>query len=56
MEWRSKKQLDEYIFSQNRNEVIGWVTDKTLKKWELTYITKKKTQNTSYKKVINFSS
>ena len=32
MEWRSKKQLDEYIFSKNRNEVIGWVSDKTLKK------------------------
>ena len=39
MEWRSKKQLDEYIFSQNRNEVISWVSDKTLKKWgiELNY-------------------
>ena len=33
MEWRSKKQLDEYILSQNRYEIIGWVSDKTLKKW-----------------------
>ena len=36
MEWRSKKQLDEYIFfTQNRNEVIGWVSDKTLFKWQI---------------------
>ena len=35
MEWRSKKQLDEYIFSQNRNQFIGFVTNKTLSKWQI---------------------
>ena len=32
-EWRSKKELDEYILKENRHDVIGYVTWKTLKKW-----------------------
>ena len=32
-EWRSKKELDDFIFNKNRYELIGFVTLKTLKKW-----------------------
>ena len=32
-EWRSKKELNEFIFSEERDEIIGWVSHKTLKKW-----------------------
>ena len=32
-EWRSKKELEEFIFLEERDEIIGWVSHKTLKKW-----------------------
>ena len=32
-EWRSKKELNEFIFAKERDEIIGWVSHKTLKKW-----------------------
>ena len=32
-EWRSKKQLEEYLMEKPRNEIIGYVTYKALKKW-----------------------
>ena len=32
-EWRSQKELDDYILKENRYDVIGYVTWKTLKKW-----------------------
>ena len=32
-EWRSKKELDDFILQENRYEEIGYVTLKTLKKW-----------------------
>ena len=32
-EWRSKKELEEFIFERERDEIIGWVSYKTLKKW-----------------------
>ena len=32
-EWRSKKELNEFIFAEERDEIIGWVSHKTLKKW-----------------------
>ena len=32
-EWRSKKELDEYVLKQNRYDVIGYVTWRTLEKW-----------------------
>ena len=33
-EWRSKKQLEEYLMEKQRWEIIGFVTHKTLKKWK----------------------
>ena len=32
-EWRSKKELEEYLMEKQRWEIIGFVTYKTLKKW-----------------------
>ena len=32
-EWRSKKELDDFILKENRYGEIGFVTPKTLKKW-----------------------
>ena len=32
-EWRSKKELEEYLMEKQRWEIIGYVTSKTLKKW-----------------------
>ena len=32
-EWRSKKELDDFILERNRYEEIGYTTLKTLKKW-----------------------
>ena len=32
-EWRSKKELDDFIFKEKRYEEIGFVTRKTLRKW-----------------------
>ena len=32
-EWRSKKELEEYLMEKQRWESIGYVTHKTLKKW-----------------------
>ena len=32
-EWRSKKEFEEYLMEKQRWEVIGYVTQKTLKKW-----------------------
>ena len=32
-EWKSKKELDDYILEENRYQEIGYVTLKTLKKW-----------------------
>ena len=32
-EWRSKKELNDFIFRKERDEIIGWVSHKTLKKW-----------------------
>ena len=32
-EWRSKKELNDFILLEERDEIIGWVSNKTLKKW-----------------------
>ena len=32
-EWKSKKELDDFILERNRYEEIGYTTLKTLKKW-----------------------
>ena len=32
-EWKSKKELDDFILEENRYGEIGYVTLKTLKKW-----------------------
>ena len=32
-EWRSKKELENYLMEKERDEIIGWVSHKTLKKW-----------------------
>ena len=32
-EWKSKKELDDFILEKNRYEEIGYCTLKTLKKW-----------------------
>ena len=32
-EWRSKKELENYLMEKNRDEIIGWVSWKTMKKW-----------------------
>ena len=33
-EWRSKKELEIFLMEMERDEIIGWVSHKTLKKWE----------------------
>ena len=32
-EWRSKKELENFLMEMERDEIIGWVSYKTLKKW-----------------------
>ena len=32
-EWRSKKELEKFLMEMERDEIIGWVSYKTLKKW-----------------------
>ena len=32
-EWRSKKELENYLMEMDRDEIIGWVSWKTMKKW-----------------------
>ena len=32
-EWKSQKELDDFILERNRYEEIGYCTLKTLKKW-----------------------
>ena len=32
-EWRSKKELENYLMEMDREEIIGWVSWKTMKKW-----------------------
>ena len=32
-EWKSKKELDDFVLEENRYQEIGFVTLKTLKKW-----------------------
>ena len=32
-EWKSQKELDDFILERNRHEEIGYCTLKTLKKW-----------------------
>ena len=32
-EWRSKKELEKFLMEKNRDEIIGWVSWKTMKKW-----------------------
>ena len=32
-EWRSKKELENILMEKNRDEIIGWVSWKTMKKW-----------------------
>ena len=32
-EWRSKKELENFLMEKNRDEIIGWVSWKTIKKW-----------------------
>ena len=32
-EWRSKKELENFLIEKNREEIIGWVSWKTMKKW-----------------------
>ena len=31
-EWKSKKELENFLM-ENRDEIIGWVSFKTMKKW-----------------------
>ena len=32
-EWRSKKELENFLMEKNRDEIIGWVSWKTMEKW-----------------------
>ena len=32
-EWRSKKELENYLMEEKRDGIIGWVSWKTMKKW-----------------------
>ena len=32
-EWRSKKELEKFLMEKNRDEIIGWISWKTMKKW-----------------------
>ena len=34
-EWKSKKELEQFILTENRNEFIGLVKTKTLRKWKV---------------------
>ena len=34
-EWKSEKELEQFILSENRNEIIGFVNTKTLRKWKV---------------------
>ena len=34
-EWKSKKELDDFILEKNRHEEIGYCSLKTLKKWRI---------------------
>ena len=47
-EWRSKKELDEFILKENRYEEIGFVTPKTLRKWGIRLEKEWETFNTFY--------
>ena len=35
-EWRSRKEFDEYLLKELRWDIIGYVTHKTLDKWDRT--------------------
>ena len=47
-EWRSKKELDDFILKENRYEEIGFVTWKTLIKWGVVMEKDWETFNTFY--------
>ena len=47
-EWRSKKELDDYILKENRYGRIGYVTLKTLIKWGIRMEKESKTFDTFY--------
>ena len=32
-QWKSKKELEKFLMEMDRNEIIGWVSWKTMKKW-----------------------
>ena len=32
---KSKKELEQFILSENRNKIIGFVNTKTLRKWKV---------------------
>ena len=32
-EWRSKKELENYLMEMERDEIIGWISWKAMKKW-----------------------
>ena len=32
-EWKSRKELEIFLLEMERDEIIGWVSHKTLKKW-----------------------
>ena len=32
-EWRSKKELENYLMEMERDEIISWISSKTMKKW-----------------------
>ena len=32
-EWRSKKELENYLMETEQEGIIGWVSCKTMKKW-----------------------
>ena len=47
-EWRSQKELDDYILKENRYDVIGYVTWRTLEKWGIRLEKEWKTFDTFY--------
>ena len=47
-EWKSKKELDDYILKENRYGEIGSITLKTLKKWRVPLEKEWETFNTFY--------
>ena len=55
MEFKSYSKLQEYIYQQPRYQFIGFVTNKTLKKWKIPIILDSPDNKHIYQHSNNFS-